>query len=139
MSLLVNSRLGGRANGFRLAANRHQLTSPREGNTREIVLAMGNGQQGVLACSKTNALEYDRWQHLSVNVDATVNRCAFYVDGRNVTGQDAGLLPEFNTRGPVYLGAPTGGTDADFREVRIYSRTLNEKEIRKLAAPRADY
>ena len=93
-------------------------------------------QMGSQALSQRSVIAVGRWQHLAVIVDGTQGRAAFYVDGREVTGQ-AGLREGFRLAGPLLIGRRVKGGpqpfDGQLDDVRIYGRALSALEMTALA------
>ncbi len=108
-------------------------TAPGSG----IVLDVRGRQMGSRAFAKRDVVRIERWHHLAVIADSVQGRAAFYVDGREVTGQ-AGLRQSFKLAGPLLIGRRVKGGplpfDGQLDDIRIYGRALNVEELTALAS-----
>ena len=122
--------------GQQAGADAFWLSLPPTAPGSGIVFDVRGRQMGSRAFAKRDVLRIERWQHLAVIADSVQGRAAFYVDGREATGQ-AGLRQGFKLAGPLLIGRRVKGGplpfDGQLDDLRIYDRALTAAEITALA------
>lgn len=128
-TLIANSGSGESTDGFRFMVNTPNSTD------KKLKFETGNGSSQNYANSYSTTAEFGVWKHVALTVNQVTGMAEIYWNGVKTT-LDGSILTNFNTNTTLNLGRMTNNTylyNGLMDDVRIYSGTLSDSDIRALS------